>query len=272
MFVRMMLHWCVALAAAVGVLILSHGTVFAETNVLVTLTTGGDDLRGGNSAFIRVNLNGRASTREVLLTTGAAGNSHATKRVTFAETFTAAEVRSITIRHDGNPRSGHPFDHYDNWNLDRVLVQMANSSFVPVGTIYKSNLDLLSGYSFENFPLKRFTGDARTLLLPVRSFGAEPDFTILSIVAKSGSRGLAVVVHNIGGGDGNVRSVICSTLDRLTTHNLLATPSLRRGARRPIDLSFLPRRGDQIICSVVGVRLDGAREFNTSNNKRIQSF
>lgn len=138
---------------AVGVL--SSTSALAETNILVRITTGSDDLRGGNNAFITLNLVNGTSTSEASLGGGFGQNSLVRKRVTFRETVSLDQIRSITIRHDGSPRPNHPFDTYDNWDLQRISVSLNGRN------IYNS----VNDRSRSRF-VHRFTGESRQITLP----------------------------------------------------------------------------------------------------------
>lgn len=128
-----------------------------ETNVVVRMTTGSDDLRGGNNAFISLNLvNG--SRFEVPLGGGFSKNSVVERRVTFTsrEPISLNQIRSITIRHDGSPRSGHPFDNYDEWDLQKISVSLADGR-----NIYNS----VNDRARSRF-VQRFNGQTRQIVLP----------------------------------------------------------------------------------------------------------
>jgi hypothetical protein len=133
----------------------------AATNLLVRLTTGSDDLRGGNNAFIRLNLtDGTSTATERRLGGGFGQNSVVSKCVTFSETLSLNQIRSVTIRHDGSPRPGQPFDNYDNWDLQALTVSLADSRCNPVSNIYNSANDPRR----RRF-VQRFTGDTRQIVL-----------------------------------------------------------------------------------------------------------
>ena len=110
---------------AVYLVCLSTGA-FAQTRVQVQITTGGDDQRGGNRSYISLMLTNGEALPEQLLSSGLGGGTTRTISVTFPQTVAAAQIRSIRIRYDGNPRSGEPFDHYDNWDLKTLLVNLAD--------------------------------------------------------------------------------------------------------------------------------------------------
>ncbi|BDA70541.1 hypothetical protein RIVM261_073950 [Rivularia sp. IAM M-261] len=144
-----------AVAISIVTIGIFSGAALAETNVVVRMTTGSDDLRGGNNAYMTLNLESGASTSEVRLGGGFGQNSAVRRTATFRETVSLDQIRSITIRHDGSPRSGHPFDGYDNWDLQRISVSLNGRN------IYNSVND--PGRS--RF-VHRFTGNARQIVLP----------------------------------------------------------------------------------------------------------
>ncbi len=124
----------------------------AETKKLkIYITTGSDDLRGGNNAYITVNYMDGTSSSEMSLGGGFGQNSAVTKMVDLPKAVdNPAKIKNIVIRHDGSPRAGQPFDTYDNWDLQvlRVALVMPNGS--------EQNIVNVRGN-----PLKRFTGAER---------------------------------------------------------------------------------------------------------------
>jgi hypothetical protein len=90
--------------------------------IRVTFITGGDDNRGGaviygtlwinNQAQPRVNLNGGQ---------GLSGNTTFRTQFMTSPEVTFSDITGFTIEHDGAPRN--VFESYDNWNLDRLIVQ-----------------------------------------------------------------------------------------------------------------------------------------------------
>lgn len=133
----------------------------AATNILVRLTTGADDLRSGNNAFIKLNLtNGTSTASEPRLSGILRQNSVVTKCVTFSETLTLSQIRSVSLRHDGSPRTGQPFDNYDEWDLQAISVSLADSRCNPVGNIYNSAND-----PRRNRFVQRFNGSTRQIVL-----------------------------------------------------------------------------------------------------------
>jgi hypothetical protein len=119
-------------------------------SIKVFLTTGADDLRGGNNAFIRVTYSSGATSTQYGLGGGFASNSNKTITVTLDRDLrSVGDISSVTITHDGTPRN--PFDTYDNWNLQSLRVVLV----MPNGT--EPNIVNLNGN-----PLTRFTGDLRS--------------------------------------------------------------------------------------------------------------
>ncbi len=122
----------------------------------VFLNTGSDDLRGGNNAYMTVNYTNGTTSNEFDLGGGFGQNSVRTIPVNLGkELTTISEIKSITIRHNGNPRSGNPFDSYENWDLQSIRAAL----IYPDGV--ERNVINLSGN-----PLVRYTGDMRTKTWP----------------------------------------------------------------------------------------------------------
>lgn len=127
----------------------------SQSIMTVKLTTGGDDLRSGNTAYITVNYSNGTTSKEYSLGGGFANNSFITKNIRLDRLLSnTSEISYITIRHDGAPRAGNPFDTYDNWDLQILRVTLV----MPNGT--EQNIINSSGN-----PLKRFTGAIRTLIV-----------------------------------------------------------------------------------------------------------
>lgn len=122
------------------------------SSVKVYLTTGSDDLRGGgNNAYMTVNYADGTSSPEYNLGGGFGQNSMITKSITINKTVASvSEIKSITIRHNGSPRAGNPFDMYDNWDLQVLRVALV----MPTA---EQNIVNERGN-----PLIRFTGALRT--------------------------------------------------------------------------------------------------------------
>ena len=131
---------------------------FAGTTMKAYVATGGDDLRGGNTAFIKVNFTDNTTSPEYVLSTSMGGGASMTFTKDMGRVIdNLSRVKSIVIRHDGSPRSGNPFDTYDNWNLQSLRV-----TFVINGT--EENF-----FSYSGTPLERFTGALR-----IREFFRQP--------------------------------------------------------------------------------------------------
>jgi len=234
----------------------------AQTNVQVPIGTGGDDLRGGNTAFMTMVLVDGEVLPEQILSTLLNGNTNSTSLLTFPRTVDATQIRSIRIRHDGSPRSGHPFDTYDNWDLRTLRVNLAVSPFGPIVPLYNSARDSrVSGL------VARFTGDLQQIDLPIRAIGTEPDFIITRIGGSPS--GLSVNLSNIGLGRGRVTDVSCSALGRAITR--ATSIVLNPGATASVPVRFVPRRG-RVTCSPSGVDSVERPEAVTANNKFSRSF
>ncbi len=143
----------------------AHAQVFNQ--IYVVMTTGSDDLRGGNHAFISVNFSDGTSTDEVALTTNSAatgsfGQNGVVSGVwTFQDEEDFSKISGVTIRHDGSPRAGNPFDTYDNWDLKAIRISALTDGSGPRGVnIYNSRND-----SNHRTNVIRFTGDARSIVL-----------------------------------------------------------------------------------------------------------
>lgn len=135
--------WELEREAEVGTLPINH-----TGNILrITTQTGGDDLRGYNTAFFSINYTNGTSSREYLLHRGHGGGQRSEQNFTLDASVTLSGIRSITIRHDGSPNWP---DGYDNWNLDHLKIALINTAGTPI-TIHESS----------GAPLVRFTGDTR---------------------------------------------------------------------------------------------------------------
>ncbi|NJN35592.1 MAG: hypothetical protein HC817_16355 [Saprospiraceae bacterium] len=147
----------------------SPNTVSAGSIMRVNLTTGGDDLRGGNNCFITVNFTNGTTSPEYNLGGGFSNNARITKNITLAVDVTdLSQVKNIAIRHDGSPRAGQPFDTYDNWNLQQITVAF---------NIRNQDLNFIST---SGNPLVRFTGKLRNRVFtpaPTPTGGATPPTT-----------------------------------------------------------------------------------------------
>ena len=124
----------------------------ATKTVKVFLTTGSDDLRGGgNRAFITVHYTDGTTSPEYSLDGGFGQNSAVTKSVTISKAVKSVdEIQKVTIRHDGSPRAGQPFDTYNNWDLQLLRVALVMPD--------KSEKNVVNE---RGNPLARFTGAER---------------------------------------------------------------------------------------------------------------
>lgn len=114
----------------------------------ITTQTGGDDLRGYNTASFSINFTNGTASREYLLHRGVRAGERHVQNFELDENIGLLQVRGITIRHDGSPQW---FDSYDNWNLDYFKAELLPNPSSAV-TIHESS----------GMPLIRFTGDIRT--------------------------------------------------------------------------------------------------------------
>ena len=122
-----------------------------NTVIKVYLTTGSDDLRGGgNYAYMTVRYEDGSSSPEYNLGGGFGQNSAQTKSIILDRVVgDVANIKNISIRHDGSPRAGQPFDTYDNWDLQVLRAALVLSGGERNVTNYRGN------------PLCRFTGALR---------------------------------------------------------------------------------------------------------------
>jgi hypothetical protein len=245
----------------------------AQTRLLVQTSTGEDHLRGGNTAFINLVLtDGTVLSEQVLNTGELASRSTTTMQVTFPDTpdtISATQIRSIRIRHDGNPRSGHPFDTYDNWDLRTLRVDLADSSFRPISPLYVSASDSRPSVVSSRFDLlERFTRELQQIELPIRAINNEPDFTITSITGSPS--GLSVEVRNIGLRRGRVTNLSCSSDTRAINVDVGRRRLAPTDSPLRIRASLVP--GRRATCSISGVDSSGRPEAVTANNRFSQFF
>lgn len=229
--------------------------VLATAQATVNVGTGIDDLRGGNTASMRLILtDGSVIEANRLLTTrnnGFSGNTNSRGiPLRFTGVTDASQIRAVQIIHDGNPRSGEPFDTYDNWDLRSLKIHWGFS------LLYDSARD---PRFFDG--VVRFSGDFRILEIPLRAGADEADFVITGIIGSP--RGLMVTVQNIGNGNGIVRRIACSTFGRTTTLDV-ADGNLASGASNDFRVSFVP--SGRVTCFVAGTNSDGSAETVTTNN------
>lgn len=109
----------------------------------VTVITGQDDLRGGNRFFFTLHTRNGFSFPEipVIPPNGLATNSTYIFEIPVFNSpaennLNYKDIAAFTIRHDGRPRAGHPFDTYDNWDCRSVLLDW--DSRVPKATRFSA--------------------------------------------------------------------------------------------------------------------------------------
>ena len=228
----------------------------AQTAVDVRLNTGRDNLRGGNTAFIGVTLHNRPPVQEQALGGGFDSWSQTERRVFFPTIFSAGEVTSIAIRHDGNPRPGQWFDTHDTWDLRFLTVKRTEG---PV--IYDSKFD-----SARTQFVHSFTGSAPVLTIPLQPRTGEVDLVVQRI--RRVPRGFVVRVGNRGA-EGTVSQVWCRTLDSANPRQISKRVqfSLGNNRFREETVSWRHTAGvGGIACYADGTNHDGSREAVTANN------
>ncbi|TAF29719.1 MAG: hypothetical protein EAZ70_01125 [Runella slithyformis] len=90
----------------------------------VTIRTGGDDLRGGQAAFVQLLYRNNTISQEFDLNQGGGwgNNSIQTKSFQIQPVPNVADIAAVRIRYDGSPRKVP--DTYDNWNLENLTVSL----------------------------------------------------------------------------------------------------------------------------------------------------
>ena len=98
-----------------------YGVVSAQ--LIVTVKTGGDDLRGGQMAYIQLVYKTGTVSQEFELNSGAGwgDNSSHTKTITVPAGIKIEDIEKVRVRYDGSPRN--LTQTYDNWNLESLLVK-----------------------------------------------------------------------------------------------------------------------------------------------------
>lgn len=134
----------------------------------VTITTGGDDLRGGSVAYGVVELSG-GRKEKVNLNGGRNWGNNSTNKVSvpLPKGTKLSDLVSFTLEHDGAPRN--IFDSYDNWNVDALkvttpktcsaAVELANRSGKPfvrlTGEKTFEDIALSSSFSTKSTPVSQ---------------------------------------------------------------------------------------------------------------------
>lgn len=149
---------------------------FAGTTMKAYVSTGTDDLRGGNTAFIKVNFTDNTTSPEYVLSTGMGGSTAITFTRALDKVITNLnEIKNIEIRHDGSPRAGNPFDTYDNWNLQYIRVTFVINGGEQIFNAAMGN------------PAVRFTGDYRIYTLGPQVVVVPPTTSILKVFLTTGT-------------------------------------------------------------------------------------
>lgn len=136
--------------------------IVGQRYVLITIRTGGDDLRGGQSASADIYFKNRQPWRNLDLNQGESWGNHSTHTYTYeiySNDILPSDFKSLTIKHNGSPTQA--FQDYDNWNIDQIKVEVVTPNKQPRRTIL---LDV------RGQPVVRFTGDYRQIswnFLPV---------------------------------------------------------------------------------------------------------
>jgi hypothetical protein len=255
---RHTLRWFQAAALACGLLVavLCPRIALAEIPVQVELSTGSDDLRDGNQAFFSAIFTDGTTTPEQLLSRGLSGSSRVTSTVNLPDTAVRRRIRGFVIRHDGSPRSGWPFDTYDNWDLKRVVVTHS-------GSVLYNSRDDSEAVDF----VHRFTGQSRSITTIVRAAAGEPDFMIANMLRVP--RGVQVTVRNTGA-NGRTSQVTCWVTGRLTTRSASLFVA-GGGGRVSVTVGLALPRGTTT-CAVEGTDLAGRPERMTANNVMRRVF
>ena len=125
---------------------LSLATNALWAQLTVTIRTGGDDLRGGQAAYIQLIYKNNTVSQEFDLNGGGGwgNNSTHTKSFQMQSVPNITDIASVRIRYDGSSRK-FP-DTYDNWNVDLLSVSLNGTKIAECsGT-----------------PWHRFTGESAT--------------------------------------------------------------------------------------------------------------
>lgn len=231
--------------------------------VMVNVRTGADDLRSGNSASLALFLRD-GTFRSRTISTGFAGYSSVDIPVDFTErgdVLLPTEVIRVELSHNGQPRSGQPFDTYDNWDMRSFNVRLGSI------LIYDSERDTrFSGVGI------RFTGTQRFIRIPLNVAALptrEADFVITRLIGSPS--GVQVTVQNIGNRSGLVTNIRCFTSTRSISRTITADiGSIAVTASRSYMVSFVP--AGRVTCAVTGTSDSGLAESVTANNMFTRLF
>jgi hypothetical protein len=127
-----------------------------SNSLVVHLGTGGDDLRGGAIVYGTITLRDGRTLPTVNLNggSGLAGGSSSRFAMPLPAGTRLGDIASLRLQHDGAPRN--IFESYDNWNLDRVIVNSVPSC------VEGKRLANVSGT-----PFVRFTGKKTFVTIPL---------------------------------------------------------------------------------------------------------
>jgi hypothetical protein len=242
-------------------LILISISINAQSVIKVSVTTGGDDLRGGgNMAYLTVNYADGTTSPEYSLGGGFANNSVVVKSVTLNKLINGArEVKNVVIRHNGSPRAGQPYDTYDNWNLQTLRIDI-NTNTTPISLINESGN-----------PLVRFTGQLRNRTFVPKTGGPEPQAPSTSkikVFLTTGSDDLR------GGGNSAYITIIYADGTASPEYNLGGGFGQNSLNTKPITLSKTVADISEI--KSVTIRHNGSpragQPFDTYDNWDLQSL
>lgn len=135
--------------------------IAGQRYVLITIRTGGDDLRAGQSATADIHFKNRKAWLGHDLNEGQGwgNNTTHTYEIPFYDNLLPSDFKSLTLKYNGS--STQAFQDYDNWNIDQVKVEVITPNQQPRRTL------LLDA---RGQPVVRFTGDYRQIswnFLPV---------------------------------------------------------------------------------------------------------
>ena len=196
----------------------ASSTAFAETSLVVDIGTGADDLRGESSAAITIETIqacqagslGSPSARggcdlewQTLVSSGRRGlhsRSVTSRTVSFAETVTFPQIRSIKIRYNGKPHK--LLQEPDKWDLQALQVYLMDSGGHR-SLVYNSELD-----SAVHGEVSRFAADHQQIELLINN-GLISDLVIQELRKVSDTE-FEITVRNRGQNGVGVASITCS--------------------------------------------------------------